>query len=126
MNQLDTLQNAIKNEARLRLLMPTYGIVVIRGNEIISDLKDQLDFFHIRVAPETEPTEDENVGKFGGYMNSCLVGETIAKAPSGVEAAKRLIAMVNPGISGAKALEKVYAIKGVHAAIESVLTEALM
>jgi len=123
--QLDTLQNAIKNEARLRLLMPTYGIVAIHGNEITSELEDKLDFFHIRIAPATEPTDDNKVGQFGGYMNSFLVGETIAKAPSGVEAAKRLIAMTNPGISGTKALERVYAIKGVHAAIESVLTEAL-
>jgi hypothetical protein len=125
--QNDTLKNAKKNEARLKLIGPTYGIVLIKGNEIIEEFAlegVEEGFFHIRIGLGNGGDDSANVPDFGEYMNSGLVTQTVEKAPSATEAAVRLVGITRPGITHSAAMGVVYNIKGVSSAIEEVLEGA--
>lgn len=122
--QFDTLKNAKANEARLKLLGPTYGVVNIVGNDIIEEDKIAViaeGFLHIRVGITPTPEDSPSVPAMGDYVNSGLTTETIKRAPNGLEAAKRL-ALMMPGVhNDTEALARVYAIQDVKNAVETVL-----
>lgn len=124
MNQMDTLANAKKNEAKLKLLGPTYGIVNIVGGEIIeeADFSGLVEgYLHIRVGITKTPEDSPSVPAFGDYVNSFLVGDTIKRAPTALEAAKR-VALTLPGVENdMTALARVYSMPSVKEAVETAL-----
>ena len=124
MNQMDTLANAKRNEAKLKLLGPTYGIVNIVGNEVIeeADFNGLIEgYLHIRVGITPNPEGSPSVPAFGDYVNSFLVGDTIKRAPNAIEAAKR-VALTLPGVDDdMTALARVYSMPSVKDAVETAL-----
>lgn len=125
-NQLDTIESAKKNEARLRLLFPTYGIQCVLPGGVISE--DRFAEFGVGVPGDkseyqiaiTSPVP-AGPGVSSEAMNSGMVTDTIKKAPSATEAATRLYQMRFPSSNPNDAIMSIPAVK---AAVEMALLEA--
>lgn len=128
--QTDTLENAKKNVERLNLFGPTFGIVNIVGQSIVEEsgfgsLTEG--FLHIRTrmgvdtdgsSPDVKPADE--------FMNSSLITQTIALAPSATDAMKRLIQMRYMGTSDEKAMEMIANLPGVKESVKEAIEAAVI
>jgi len=122
MSQYTTLQEAKTNERKLKVLMPTYGIVEFPG--LTTPLVDDGNTHEYGIVTEQRLVIDGEVKRAGEYMNAGLVAQTFANAPSATEAAIRLVSMNKPGMSRADAIGVINSIPAVSSATEGVLIEA--
>lgn len=122
MSQYTTLQEAKKQEAKLKVLMPTYGLVEFPSLQTPS--KDDGDTHEFGIVTDPRLVVDGEVKHAGEYMNAGLVKQTFENAPTATEAAIRLVSMAKPGMSRADAIGMINSIPAVSSATEAVLIEA--
>lgn len=122
MSQYTTLEEAKTNERKLKVLMPTYGLVEFPGLQVPS--KDDGNTHEYGIVTDPRVVVDGEVKHAGEYMNAGLVAQTFANAPSATEAAIRLVSMAKPGMSRADAIAFINSIPAVSSATEGVLIEA--
>jgi len=122
MSQYTTLQEAKKQEAKLKVLMPTYGLVEFPGLQVPS--KDDGETHEYGIVTDPRLVVDGEVKHAGEYMNAGLVKQTFENAPTATEAAIRLVSMGKPGLSRADAIGIINSIPAVSSATEAVLIEA--
>ncbi len=122
MSQYTTLQEARKQEAKLKVLMPTYGIVEFPGLQ--TPKADDGEKHEYGIVTDPRLVVDGEVKHAGEYMNAGLVAQTFENAPTATEAAIRLVSMAKPGMSRADAIAVINSIPAVASSTEAVLIEA--